>query len=307
MAANPVNLDANASVPPLPEAREALLAAAEVGANPSSPHALGRAARRVLDRSRDALAEALNAKSHDVFFTSGASEGNRWWVDALVEKGRRSGERPRVLSTPLEHPSLAKRLGQAASAGDLELHLAIVEGDGSLVWEKGLFEKADALFCTAAHNETGLLPDLTRIGGALNENALFVVDASQHLAREKNLPDRADGVVVSAHKIGGFAGTGAVVCRGRARDLPAPWAGGGQESGLRPGTEALTLIAAFGAAAQSLDRTRDRCRTLSAARDQLEKGSSRPGPGAGCFLKKRRVCPRPPPSVWTVWMARPCA
>jgi cysteine desulfurase len=260
-----MHLDANASAPPLPAARRALIAVLDVEGNPSSTHARGRAARRVLDDARDAVAFALGGASRDVVFTSGASEANRLAVDALAQHLARDAEAagrsgpPLVVTTSLEHPSLRGPLRQAHARGLLrvvELPLA----DGALAGEDGqpvtFLAEADAVALTAAHNETGLVPDLDALLKHVRDDAVVIADAAQAVGRLAPLPARVDVIVGSAHKMGGYAGVGALLLRGNARRLPAPWAGGGQEGGRRPGTEAITLIAAFGAAAWEIEETR---------------------------------------------------
>jgi len=241
-------LDANASMPPVPAARAAALAALDVVGNPSSPHALGRAARCLLDEARDAVAAALGAQAREVVFCSGASEANRWLVDAAVRAGRT------IWCSPLEHPSLAK----PAALVPAPLRAARPE-------------HADVVCCTAAHNETGVVPELTELLARVRSDAVVCVDAAQACGRLPPLPGRVDAVVASAHKMGGIAGAGALVLRGRARALPAPWAGGGQEGGLRPGTEPLCAIAAFGAAARAVASTRAAHAALAPLRDRLER------------------------------------
>ncbi|MDP2343900.1 MAG: aminotransferase class V-fold PLP-dependent enzyme [Deltaproteobacteria bacterium] len=263
-------LDANASVPPLPSARDALVRALDVAGNPSSPHAPGRAARRILDEARDQVAQACAASSKDVFFTSGASEGNRLIVDMLIEAGHRRGKPFVVVTSPLEHPSIHKPLERAAARQQIELRTLKIKDEAVVVVDPAIFQNADALLITAAHNETGLLIDLAALCEQAGDGVVVVVDAAQSLGRIGAPPDRADAIVCSAHKLGGFAGAGAVVLRRRARALPPPWTGGGQENGLRPGTEATSLIAAFGAACAVVDDTRRRHGLLAPLRDRLE-------------------------------------
>lgn len=241
-------LDANASMPPIAAARAAAIAALDVVGNPSSPHALGRAARRVLDLARDAVAIALGGRAREVVFCSGASEANRWLVDAARAAGCR------VWWSKLEHPSLAR---PAALLPDVLLAAQP--------------EEADLVCCTAAHNETGIIPDLAALLERVGKDAVVCVDAAQACGRLPPLPARVDAIVASAHKMGGIAGAGALLLRGRARALPAPWAGGGQEGGLRPGTEAVCAIAAMGAAAADVERTRAAHAPLAALRDRLER------------------------------------
>jgi cysteine desulfurase len=179
----PIDLDANATVPLLDEARRAIMSALDL-ANPSSPHSRGRSARRVLDEARDHVATALGGRSKDVIFFSGASEANRWLADA--------SQHLRTWCSSLEHPSLAKPLSSR---------------------EKVDVSLAEIIFCTAAHNETGIIPDLP-----LDTNAILCVDAAQAVARLPVLPERVDAIVCSAHKIGGPPGAGALLLRGRARE-----------------------------------------------------------------------------------------
>ena len=262
-------LDANASVPVVDAARAALLSALDVasGANPSSPHARGRAARRVLDVAREQIAAATSSSSSkDVFLTSGATESNRLVVDMIVAHARRT--RPLVVATsPLEHPSLARPLAAAAAAGDVVLQtLTVVDDDVDV---DAALDGVDVVVCTAAHNETGLLPRLDALCARVADHVVVVVDASQSLARVGPPPARADVVVASAHKVGGVAGAGALVLHRRARAWPLPWSGGGQENGLRPGTEATALHAAFGAACAVVDDTRRAHAALAPLRDRL--------------------------------------
>ena len=263
-------LDANASVPVVPEARAALLEALDdtSGNNPSSPHAGGRRARRRLDIARDAVAVAMGAATKEVFFVAGATEGNRFVVDLLIEHAFKIGRPLVVVGTPLEHPSLHKPLARAHARGQLIVrHLPVV--DGAVVVDH-VDVDVDAVIATAAHNETGLVVDVEALGRVLPAHTIFHVDAAQSLGRIGPPPARADIVVGSAHKLGGIAGAGALVLRGRARALSLPWSGGGQEQGVRPGTEATAVICGFGAACAVIDATRVAHRGLRAARDRIE-------------------------------------
>lgn len=264
----PIYLDANASVPPIKEAKEALIAALDA-ANPSSPHVLGRQARILLDDARAEVAKALGGQEKEIFFTSGATEGNRWLVDAVVKAGKNFGKPLRVLTTPLEHPSVAKPLDEAHAQGEIVLERVKVKQSGELEWPKVI--EAEVVFTTAVHNETGCVTSMQPILDAIGEKTIWIVDAAQAVARLGGvLSARVDAVVCSAHKMGGYPGVGAVLLRGNARNLPAPWKGGGQEGNLRPGTEAVQLIAAFGAAARHINSTRDAHVKLARLRDEME-------------------------------------
>lgn len=288
----PLFLDANASVPVLGESLEALRDALGVPGNPSSPHALGRAARRQLDRARAQVASALGGLEKEVMFTSGASEANRWLVDALVERARLA-ERPlRVCMSPFEHPSLRKPLLAASRQGAISLVEAQVESGGAIRWSPDDLRAADAVFLTAAHNETGLLPLWDDVLPWVSDQALVASDAAQAVGRLPPLPERVDAVVASAHKMGGVAGVGAMLLRPRARALPLPWAGGGQEGGRRPGTEPLALISAMGAAAACIERTRASHAALQPLRDDLERRVLEGWPGAWVIGQGRPRLPQ---------------
>jgi len=275
-------LDANASMPALPEAKEAFLRVLPLHGNASSPHAFGRALRKKLDESREAVAAALGGPAKQVYFCSGASEANRWVVDALVLAGQARGDvmpgltwHPKqllkVVVSPLEHPSMAKPLEAAAKRGELALHLLPMSPDGALDFSDSALATADAVVVTAAHNETGIIPDFAALCAALPPHAIWVTDASQAVARCQPVPERADVVIASSHKMGGIVGAGAFLLRNNARSLPMPWAGGGQEGGVRPGSEAVPLIAAMGAAAARIERTRAEHEALRPLRDTFEQ------------------------------------
>ncbi|HEY4219996.1 MAG TPA: aminotransferase class V-fold PLP-dependent enzyme, partial [Myxococcota bacterium] len=258
-----IYLDANASVPPLACARQALVDAAALVGNPSSPHALGRAARAVLDTARDHVARALGGDPRELVLTSGASEGNRWLVDAVARWAAPFGRDIVVAASALEHPSLEKPLAALVSEG------RVVRAD---ILDDAELARADVVFCTAAHNESGILPDLARVVALAKPECIVCADAAQAVARLPVLPARVDAVVASAHKIGAFAGAGALLVRGNAKaKLKPPWRGGGQEASMRPGTEALALHAAFGAAASVVDDTRAAHQALAPLRDRIEK------------------------------------
>jgi cysteine desulfurase len=162
---------------------------------------------------------------------------------------------------------------------------------GRLALVAELLDGADAIFVTAAHNETGVVSELDGLARLIPPGALLAVDAAQAVGRLGPLPARVDAVVASAHKMGGPKGAGALLLRGNARRLPNPWPGGGQEGGRRPGTEALALLASFGAAAASVTTTREAHARLAPLRDRLERGLLEAWPGARVI---GAACPRLP-------------
>jgi cysteine desulfurase len=108
------------------------------------------------------------------------------------------------------------------------------------------------------------------IAERLSDSTLWSVDASQSFARLGKPPQRADFIVVSGHKAGAPSGCGAILMRSRALELPTPWLGGGQENGLRPGTEAWLLQLAFGAVCEEIEVIRKANQALSLWRDEVE-------------------------------------
>jgi len=216
-----VYLDWNATAPLREEAREAMVAAMDVVGNPSSVHAEGRAAKAIVERARTQVASAFGADGADVIFTSGATE-----AAALACAGRG------LKGAAIEHDAVA-----AWVSDDLPVDAAgrvSVEAPGVSVLQ-------------AANSETGVVQDLPE--------GLAVTDATQIFGK---LPfafnwSGAQMALISAHKLGGPKGIGALVVK-RGTDVPAQIKGGGQEMGRRSGTENLIGIAGFGAAAEAAAR-----------------------------------------------------
>lgn len=218
---NRVYLDHNATTPLRPEARAAMVAAMDVAGNPSSVHAEGRAAKALIERARAQVAAAFGADGADVIFTSGATE-----AAALACAGRG------LHGAEVEHDAV-----RAWVETDLP-----VEASGRV----GVSDPAGSVL-QMANSETGLLQELPQ--------GLAVTDATQALGK---LPVAfnwcgAEMALISAHKLGGPKGIGALVVR-RGTDLAAQIRGGGQEMGRRSGTENVIGIAGFGAAAEAASR-----------------------------------------------------
>ncbi|RKF17041.1 aminotransferase class V-fold PLP-dependent enzyme [Roseovarius spongiae] len=216
-----VYLDHNATTPLRAEARDAMIAAMDVVGNPSSVHAEGRAAKGLIERARAQVAAALGAEGADVIFTSGATE-----AAALACAGRS------LRSGAVEHDAVS-----AWTQDDLPVDA------------QGRVDVADpaASALQLANSETGVIQDLPE--------GLAVCDMTQgfgKLAVAFNWSG-AQMALVSAHKLGGPKGVGALVVR-RGTDVPAQIRGGGQEMGRRSGTENVIGIAGFGAAAEAAAR-----------------------------------------------------
>ena len=232
-------LDANATEPLRRGARDAALAAMQTLGNPSSIHAAGRAARKILEFSRETVAAHCFARPSDVIFTSGATEANALAIHALG-KGH-----PILIGAP-EHDSV-----RAAVPGAVILP---VRPDGTLAPEtlhEALARHPSALVCLmAANNETGVLHDIefaAKICAA--QGAQLHVDAVQAIGR-CNRDWLGLGVAsfsLSGHKFGGPMGAGALIIR-QGIEIGALMKGGGQEQGRRGGTPPLPAIAGLAAA-----------------------------------------------------------
>ena len=250
-------LDANATEPMRPEAIAAMAEAMALPGNPSSVHAEGRAARRILEEAREAIAARLGGRGRDLVFTSGGTEAN-----ALAIRGLAAGRR--VLVGATEHPAVLAAAGPNAG-------MIPVLADGTLdlaALDAALKAGGPALVAVmAANNETGVLHPVDAIAALCRAHgALLHLDAVQMPGRLPFALDPADSLALSAHKLGGPKGVGALLLRPGLD--PAPLlTGGGQESGRRGGTEALPAIAGFAAAV-----TCPRPEGLAALRDAIEQG-----------------------------------
>lgn len=234
-------LDHNATSPLLPEARAAMLDALDrLWANPSSPHAAGQAAAAALEQARRELAAAVGRRPREVVFTSGATEAN-----ALALGGTATSERPEIWVSAVEHPSAlawgTRRL-PVDGAGRLDLDAL----DRALA-ERGA--RVAVLSLMAANNETGVIQPVDEAYARCQRHGVALhCDATQALGRVP-LPVGWDLLSLSAHKLGGPRGVGALVSR-----LPVDpiLRGGPQERGRRPGTPNLPGILGFTAAIRSV-------------------------------------------------------
>jgi cysteine desulfurase len=270
-----VYLDWNATTPLRPEARAAMAAAWDFCGNPSSVHAEGRQARRLVEEARAAVAGALGAQPRNVVFTSGGTEANAL---ALTPGLRRGSGLPvhRLLVSAIEHASVlaggrfpTEAIGTigVTSAGllDLDRLRAKLEGGPPALVSVML-----------ANNETGAVQPVAQVAEIVHAaGGLLHVDAIQAFGKisfDINSLN-ADLMTVSGHKIGGPKGVGAVALAEGVRGLEPLLRGGGQELGHRAGTENVAGIAGFGAAAKAAmgARESDAIR-LESLRNRLERG-----------------------------------
>src|SRR5215207_478375 len=270
-----VYLDWNATTPLRPEARQAMTAAWDMAGNPSSVHAEGRQARRLVEDARAAIAAAVGARPQDVVFTSGGTEANAL---ALTPGLRRGAGEPvgRLLVSAIEHTSvLSGGRFSPETIGTIE-----VTGSGLIDIDhlrRLLAEGPRALVSVMlANNETGALQPVGEVADIVHEaGGLLHVDAIQAVGKIpfdiKSM--KASLVTLTAHKIGGPKGVGALVLADEAQGLEPLLRGGGQELGRRAGTENVAGIAAFGAAVRvSMAALQGDAARLQALRERLEKG-----------------------------------
>ena len=257
-------LDWNATAPLRREARAAVIAALDVVGNASSPHAEGRRARALIEDARERVAVLVNARPAEVVFTSGGTEAN----NAVF-----AGEWEAILLSGIEHDSV---MAPAKSSGARVVELAVSK-DGVVDTESIARHLPDKgvrtlLALQLANNETGAVQPVADAVRLARERGVAVHTDAVQAAGRIAIDFRALGVdtlTLSAHKLGGPKGVGALVIRDGA-GLPALISGGGQERRRRAGTENVAAIAGFGAAAQAvredlaqMDRVRD-------LRDRLE-------------------------------------
>ncbi|HEY0439670.1 MAG TPA: cysteine desulfurase family protein [Xanthobacteraceae bacterium] len=270
-------LDWNATAPLRPAARAALARALEGTGNPSSVHGEGRTARRLIESARQSVAALVGAEPGNVVFTSGGTEANMLALTPHLQVGPERAPRDRLLVSAIEHPSVGcggrfaaeavSRIAVSASGaldlGDLQAQLS------------GAVRPLVSIML--ANNETGVLQPVRAAaeivhaaGGILHVDA---VQAAGRMAVDITALG-ADLMTLSAHKIGGPQGVGALLRRDQSLHFPDPLLkGGGQERGLRAGTENVAAIAGFGAAAAELRaQVAAEIVHLSGLRDRLEAG-----------------------------------
>lgn len=232
-----IYLDNNASTPLLPAVWEAMLPHfVDHPGNPASSHQAGRQARRALDDARERIAHSLDAHPDEVVFTSGATEANNLAIFGLC------GERGHLVTSPVEHPSVAEPVQQLQMRGFTHTALP-VNSRGSVCGDDD-FMRSDTRLVTVmlANHETGALQPIERLVAQVAGGAPFHCDAAA-AAGKLSISFNSLGVTtltLSAHKFHGPKGIGALLVRRQTRLRPLLW-GGHQQRGQRPGTEAVAL------------------------------------------------------------------
>lgn len=281
-----VYLDYNASAPLREAVREHYVEVLGETGNASSVHTAGRQARGRIEAARDAVAALCGSRSRGVMFTSGATEAN---VTALTLNWQNSGSPvylDRLLRGATEHPSIVAGGRVPPSAQSV----IPVDANGliDLAWLKAALKEGGLALVSvmAANNETGVIQPIAEIGELVKAaGGIFHVDAVQAAGRVPIDIEawQADAVSLSAHKIGGPQGVGALVFRTTAC-VPAPLlTGGGQENWKRAGTENVAGISAFGIAAKEAVTGLETVCQWATLRESLEQAIRRTCPGAVIF------------------------
>jgi cysteine desulfurase len=255
-----IYLDNAATTCVCPEAAAAALDAMTLHyGNPSSTHTMGREAKRRLDAAREQVAAALGCAPEELFFTSCGSEADNWAVIRGAQYNARHGKH--IVSSAVEHEAVLQSLAYLEQRGFSVTRLR-PEKDGS-VSQDAVLAALTADTCLVSlmlvQNETGAVTDVASIAQAVrarNPHTLVHTDAVQAFLKVPFSAGTlgADLISISGHKIHAPKGVGALYVR-RGLRLPPYILGGGQENGRRAGTESLPLIAAFGAAAETAQRT----------------------------------------------------
>ncbi|MFM2444152.1 MAG: hypothetical protein RJB09_1338 [Pseudomonadota bacterium] len=271
MSPQRIYLDYNATAPLLPAARDAMIAALGLAGNASSIHAEGRAARQALEAARSSVADLLGLGIRDITFTSGGTEAaNLVLTPSLSDGGAplarlfvSAGEHPCVLQGHRFPPEAVSTVPlQPDGCIDLAALEALLGQPGGRV----------LLALQAANNETGVLQPVAEAAALVHAaGGLLVCDAVQAAGRIDLRGLGADALFISAHKIGGPKGAAALAFGNpRLHITGALVRGGGQEKGLRGGTENVAAIAGFGAAAKAAVAFASEMERLAVLRDALE-------------------------------------
>ena len=284
MPSPPIYLDHAATTPVRPEVREAMLPflGDEAFGNPSSSHGIGRAARSALDSARERIAAAVGASPRDVIFTSGGTEADNLAILGLAEAAARGGSWSalHLLSSPTEHKAVLAALAEAKRRGAQVTYLPV---DAEGVVDLDALEQALAgrlrggkvalVSVMWVNNEVGTVQPVAAIAEQCRAARVpFHTDAVQALGKMPMDLGAApcDVISISAHKIGGPKGCGALVVLG-GRDVRPQIHGGSQQRGIRPGTENVAGIVGFGVAAELATAEQPAAaRMLGALRDATE-------------------------------------
>jgi len=265
-----IYLDYAASSRPFPEgiALTGKLAG-DIFGNPGALHQAGNQARKILRESRHSLAQLTNVRPEEIFFTSGGTEANNW----AIQIGSAVPGKKHILCSAMEHSSVLEPVRQLGKKG-FSVSWLQPDDQGRILPEaaEAALRPDTVLLCVqAVNNETGVIQDVAGLAAVAKRHRIrFFCDAVQSFGHVDQPLDQADLISLSAHKLGGPRGVGCLIIRQPLIPLPMIL-GGGQEFGLRSGTENLPAIGSFALAArlsrEALPREQQRleglCRQLT--------------------------------------------
>lgn len=246
-----IYLDNAATTKPSQRAAEAMMMAVSNFGNPSSLHGLGLQTEKLINSARDNIANMLGVNSKNVYFTSGGTESNNLAIYGVANSLKRRGKR--VITSTIEHPSVMESFKRLENDGYDVCYLG-VDKDGIVNLDDlaGMLTE-DTILVSIMHvnNETGVIQPIERVSAMVREKSPYCIihcDCVQSFGKIPVKPDKmgVDMVSISAHKIHGFKGTGALYTK-YARITPLI-RGGEQQNEIRPGTENVGGILAFSAA-----------------------------------------------------------
>ncbi len=268
-----IYLDHNATTPLAPEVLDAVTSVLrdQMG-NPSSVHSVGRSARVLIDEAREQVASLLGVSPSEIVFTSGGTEANNFaLLGVALGLGKTGGH---IVTSQVEHPSVLNPCRQLENLG-FRVDRLKVDELGRIDFkelENCLTESTLLVSLQHANSETGVLQDIERAGEiARKKGVLFHTDAVQSAGkiplRVQDLP--VDMLSISAHKLNGPKGVGALYLRKGSPDLFSPVCGGSQEKKRRGGTENVAGIAGFGKACELASLSSQKYSNLSSLCDQF--------------------------------------
>lgn len=244
----------------------------ELFGNPHAIHSLGRRSHDAVEEARAEVALLLGCEAGEVIFTSCGTEGNALVLRGLTDQ---RPERRKVVTTSVEHPSVLTLLRALERAGTIELAIVPVNQEGAIdldAMRAAIDDRTLLVSVMLAQNETGVLHPVARIAELAHaRGALLHVDAVQAAGKVPLVQDDlgADFITISGHKFHAPKGVGALTIR-KGLSLQPLWYGGGQELGLRSGTEPVPSIAGLAAAARLARTALASYANVQALRDRLE-------------------------------------
>ena len=257
-----VYLDNSSTTKPCKAATEKVTAVlTDCFGNPSSLHELGFKAKEEVENARNTIASFLSCDEGEIYFTPSGTTANMTAILGTAKLKKREGRK--IITSRLEHPSILKNFELLKEQG-CETVILNPDSEGRISLQElsnAVDEDTILVSCMAVNNETGAVQPVEKIKTVIkdnNSNALFHCDAVQAFGKMDIKPARLgiDLMTMSAHKIHGIKGAGAIYVNSKVR-LPAVICGGGQEKGLVSGTEGVPAIAAFGAAVKDIGNIND--------------------------------------------------